>query len=128
MASTTGALAALLAGDPSVAGVRNGADVLIKSLFIAVAGTRGPLLFMAVVIGVSLWLIRRDLRASGGRVEAWVFGGMVLESLALSFVFGLVVGIADLLSVPSWLDFFKWATVAYLLSRGIAKASRVYEY
>jgi CAAX prenyl protease-like protein len=86
------ALAALLAGDPSVAGVRNGADVLIKSLFITVAGQRGPLLFMAIVIGVSLWLVSRDLRASGGRLEAWVFGGMVLESLALSLVFGLVVG------------------------------------
>jgi hypothetical protein len=86
------ALAALLAGDRSVAGVRNGADVLIKSLFIAIAGHRGPLLFMAIVIGISLWLVWRDLRASGGRLEAWVFGGMVLESLALSLVFGLVVG------------------------------------
>jgi CAAX prenyl protease-like protein len=86
------ALAGLLAGDPSMAGVRNGADVLIKSLFIAVAGQRGPLLFMAVVIAVSLWLVRRDLRASGGRLEAWVFGGMVLESVALSLIFGLVVG------------------------------------
>jgi CAAX prenyl protease-like protein len=86
------ALAALLAGDPSVAGVRNGADVLIKSLFIAVAGARGPLLFMAIVIGVSLWLVRRDLRAGGGHLAAWVFGGMVLESLALALVFGLVVG------------------------------------
>ena len=86
------ALAALLAGDPSVAGVRNGADVLIKSLFAAIAGSRGPLLFIAIVIGVSLWLIQRDLRASGGRLEAWVFGGMVIEALALSLVFGLVVG------------------------------------
>jgi hypothetical protein len=86
------ALAALLAGDPSVDGVRNGADVLIKSLFVAVAGHRGPLLFMAVVIGVSVWLVWRDLRARGGRLEAWIFGGMVVESLALSLVFGLVVG------------------------------------
>jgi hypothetical protein len=86
------ALAALLAGDPSVDGVRNGADVLIKSLFFAVAGHRGPLLFMAVVIGVSLWLVWRDLRAKGGRLEAWIFGGMVVESLALSLVFGLIVG------------------------------------
>jgi hypothetical protein len=86
------ALAALLQGDPSVAGVRNGADVLIKSLFITVAGHRGPLLFMAVVIGISLWLVWRDLRARGGRLEAWIFGGMVLESIALSLVFGLVVG------------------------------------
>lgn len=86
------ALAALLAGDPSVDGVRNGADVLIKSFFVAVAGQRGPLLFMAVVIGVSVWLVWRDLRAGGGRLEAWVFGGMVVESIALSLLFGLIVG------------------------------------
>jgi hypothetical protein len=86
------ALAALLAADPAVAGVRNGADVLLKSVFIAAAGRRGPLLFMAVVIGVSLWLVWRDLRSSGGRLRAWIFGGMVVESLALSLVFGVVVG------------------------------------
>jgi hypothetical protein len=39
----------------------------------------------------------------------------------------LVTWIADDLSAASWLDFFKWATAAYLLSRGIAKASRVFE-
>ena len=86
------ALAALLEADPTVGGIRNGADVVLKSLFIAVAGYRGPLLFMAVVIGISLWLVRRDLRRHGGRVEAWVFGGMVVESIVLSLLFGLVVG------------------------------------
>jgi hypothetical protein len=40
----------------------------------------------------------------------------------------LVTWIADELGTAAWLDFFKWATVAYLLSRGIAKASRVFEY
>jgi hypothetical protein len=39
----------------------------------------------------------------------------------------LVVWIADTLGSGDWLDFFKWATAAYLLSRGIAKASRVLE-
>jgi hypothetical protein len=40
-----------------------------------------------------------------------------------------------LIAVPSsrwvnlhdWVDFFKWTTAAYLISRGIAKASRVLE-
>ena len=40
----------------------------------------------------------------------------------------LVCWLADELGTGAWLDFFKWATVAYLLSRGIAKASRVFEY
>ena len=38
-----------------------------------------------------------------------------------------VVWIADSLSNPAWFDFFKWVTIAYILSRGIAKASRVLE-
>ena len=38
----------------------------------------------------------------------------------------IVVGIADTVDVSSWLDFFKWGIAAYLLSRGITKASRVY--
>jgi hypothetical protein len=40
----------------------------------------------------------------------------------------LVTWIADSLGSADWLDFFKWATAAYLISRGIAKASRVFEY
>ncbi len=85
-------LAALLAHDPSVSGVRNGADVVLKSFFVAIAGQRGPLLFMAVVAGVSVWLVRRDLRASAGKLESWIFGGMVVESILLSLAFGVVVG------------------------------------
>jgi hypothetical protein len=47
--------------------------------------------------------------------------------LALA-VAAIVTWIFDEIDPGSWLDFFKWATAAYLLSRGIAKASRVYEY
>jgi hypothetical protein len=86
------ALAASLAYDPSVGGVRNGADVVLKSLFIAVAGHRGPMLFMGLVAVGSLWLIWRDVRANGRQLQAWVFGGMTLESLGLALAFGLVVG------------------------------------
>ena len=38
-----------------------------------------------------------------------------------------VTWFADSLGSPSWFDFFKWTTIAYVLSRGIAKASRVLE-
>jgi hypothetical protein len=44
------------------------------------------------------------------------------------FLAMLVTWIADELTAGAWLDFFKWTTAAYLLSRGIAKASRVFEY
>ena len=33
----------------------------------------------------------------------------------------------NVLDAASWFDFFKWVTIAYILSRGIAKASRVLE-
>jgi hypothetical protein len=39
----------------------------------------------------------------------------------------LVCWFADSLGSAHWLDFFKWLTIAYVLSRGIAKASRVLE-
>ena len=39
----------------------------------------------------------------------------------------LVVWIADSLDVGSWFQFFLFTTLAYILSRGIAKASRVLE-
>jgi hypothetical protein len=44
------------------------------------------------------------------------------------FLAMVVSWIADELSAASWFDFFQWSLVAYLLSRGIAKASRVLEY
>jgi hypothetical protein len=40
----------------------------------------------------------------------------------------LVCWIADALNIGDWMNFFVFTTVAYLLSRGVAKASRVYEY
>src|SRR2546427_2190110 len=54
-------LAVLLAhGERSI---RNGADVILQSLFTAVAGAWGPPLFMICVIGAGLWLRARGLRA-----------------------------------------------------------------
>jgi hypothetical protein len=39
----------------------------------------------------------------------------------------LVCWIADTLGASDWFGFFEFTTVAYVLSRGIAKASRVLE-
>ncbi len=39
----------------------------------------------------------------------------------------LVVWISDVLDTGSWFQFFLFTTIAYILSRGIAKASRVLE-
>jgi hypothetical protein len=70
--------------------IRNGADVVLTSLFTALLGTRGPLVFMAAVIGVSLWLIWRDRR--GGPLKPRYFLLMFAESVVLAVLFGLVVG------------------------------------
>ncbi|HKT07161.1 MAG TPA: CPBP family glutamic-type intramembrane protease [Gemmatimonadaceae bacterium] len=75
-------------------GVRNGADVILKSLFSLVAGRNGPLLFEIVLIGVCVWLVRRDLKAHGGlhAMRGRIFLGMSVESIVLALVFGFVVG------------------------------------
>ena len=73
-------------------GVRNGADVLIKSAFIAVAGPYGPFLFGVIVIAASLWLIRRDIRANGRDLKPRFFAGMAAESFVLALLFGVFVG------------------------------------
>ena len=39
----------------------------------------------------------------------------------------IVTAAASSVTMAFWFDFFKWTTAAYLLSRGIAKASRVLE-
>jgi hypothetical protein len=59
-------LAAALEGSRGATGVRNGADVILKGLFVSAAGARGPMIFMAIVIAASLWLVRRDRKRSPG--------------------------------------------------------------
>src|SRR6266478_2951219 len=83
-------LAVLLAhGERSI---RNGADVILQSLFTAVAGAWGPPLFMICLIGAGLWLVARDMREHGSRLRGRVFAAMLGESIALALIFGFVVG------------------------------------
>jgi hypothetical protein len=72
--------------------LRNGADVVLESLFIALAGRHGPLLFMTCLIAGGLWLVVRDMRKRGGRLRATVFARMLVESTALALCFGIAVG------------------------------------
>jgi hypothetical protein len=75
--------------------VRNGADVLLTGLFTALIGPRGPLLFMALVIGGALVLVWRDRRGAAP-LRLRVFGTMLLEAIVLALVFGFVVGAATM--------------------------------
>ena len=94
-------LAALAPVGPGGMSVRNGADVILQSVFVWLAGAWGPRLFMLCLIGVGAWLIARDVRRNRG-VNPAVLGGMLLESVCLALVFGLVVGslTAALLGTP----------------------------
>ena len=85
------ALAALLPHDPR-GGVRNGADVLLREAFYAVGGSRGGMLFGICLIGGSLWLVGRDVRARGFPSRGRVFACMAAEAALLALAFGFVVG------------------------------------
>ena len=71
------ALAAALSGPRASSQLRNGADVLLKEAFIAVAGRNGPLIFIAAVIGIGIWFVARDIKRTGQGVRPLVFGGNV---------------------------------------------------
>jgi hypothetical protein len=84
------ALAFTLSHDALI-GVRNGADVLLKSLFLTLGGRNGLVVFGALLVGTGAALVWRDRRTSGpvdGRVFCW----MALESVGYALVFGIVVG------------------------------------
>ena len=85
-------LATLAPAGPNGMGVRNGADVILQSAFIWVAGAWGPRLFMLCIIAIGAWLIARDVRSHRGQLRLSILGGMFIESLCLSLVFGIVVG------------------------------------
>jgi hypothetical protein len=85
-------LAAMLAGPRSESQIRNGADVLLKDAFIAVAGRNGPLIFIAAVVGIGIWFVARDIKSTGQGVRPVIFGGMLAEAIALATAFGIVIG------------------------------------
>ena len=72
--------------------VRNGADVILTSLFTALFGPRGPMVFMALVIGVALVLIWRDRRPGPWHLHYFLI--MLAEAGVLALLFGAVVGVA----------------------------------
>jgi hypothetical protein len=85
--------------------LRNGADVILESLFIALAGRQGPLVFMFCLIAGSLWLVARDVRRHGGRLRGSVFARMLAESTALAVGFGFAAAAltSQLVSPPALL-------------------------
>lgn len=56
----------------------------------------------------------------------WLNTELVLYVVVVLLI-GLVVLVSDELGAGAWISAVQWLTIAYILSRGIAKASRVYE-
>jgi Type II CAAX prenyl endopeptidase Rce1-like len=107
--------------------VRNGADVILQSLFVAIAGSWGPLLFMVCLIGVGLWIVVRDLRAHGMRLRIGVFAGMLVEAILLALLFGFLVGgvtsgvlgLLQTLTLPAARPLDWWTRLMVSLGAGI---------
>lgn len=84
--------AAFMMSGSTGAGVRNGADVILKSLFVTLGGHRGLLVFEVLLLVIGAVLVVRDWKANPGPLRAGVFARMLAESAVLALMVGLVVG------------------------------------
>jgi hypothetical protein len=74
--------------------VRNGADVLLKSVFIALGGRYGLSVFSGLLLCSGAVLVWRD-RRKHGEIRPGIFAGMLLESLLYAALLG---GVASALT------------------------------
>ncbi|MFQ5702552.1 MAG: type II CAAX prenyl endopeptidase Rce1 family protein [Gemmatimonadales bacterium] len=84
---------AVASSHSAFAGVRNGADVLLKTLFVSLGGRNGLLAFDLLLLGVGGWFVWRDRRHNGGGVDSRVFAGMLAESVFYAAVLGSTVSL-----------------------------------
>jgi hypothetical protein len=73
------------------AGIRNGADVILKSLFVQLGGRNGVVAFEIVLTLIGLVLVARDWRRHPGPLRWRVFPMMLLESICLGLAIGVVL-------------------------------------
>ncbi len=85
-------LSALLSGS-AVAGVRNGADVLLKTVFLALGGRWGLLVFGVLFLGIGGWIVWRDQRRRETPFVPKLLLGMFAESLLYAVLFGQTVAL-----------------------------------
>ncbi len=85
-------LAAGLSGS-AMSGVRNGADVLLKTLFLSLGGRAGLMTFGVLLLSVGAWFVWKDVRRQRGALQHRVFLGMLAESMLYAAILGQVVSI-----------------------------------
>lgn len=74
--------------------VRNGADVLLKSVFVALGGRFGLSIFSVLLVSTAAVLVWRDRRGKGP-LHLRLFAGMLLESVLYAILLG---GVASALT------------------------------
>jgi microcompartment protein CcmK/EutM len=74
-----------------LAGVRNGADVLLKTVFVAFGGRNGVTAFGVLLLLGGVWTVWRDRQRHAGPLKLGVLAAMLAESVAYAAVLGSVV-------------------------------------
>jgi hypothetical protein len=87
-------LLALLLSRSELSQVRNGADVLLKSVFVALGGRYGLTAFTMVLLCTGAVLVWRDRRANG-EIRPRLFAGMLVEAVLYAVLLG---GVASALT------------------------------
>ncbi|HEY2806431.1 MAG TPA: CPBP family intramembrane glutamic endopeptidase [Gemmatimonadales bacterium] len=98
--------AAFILNSSATAGIRNGADVILKSLFVSYGGRRGLVVFDALLLGSGAAVAWRDKKKNPGPLEGRIFVMMFVEAAVYAALFGIVVGrlTALVLGMPQLLD------------------------
>lgn len=71
--------------------VRNGADVLLKTVFVALGGRNGVTAFGLALLLAGAWAVWQDRQRHPGPMRAGVLAAMLLEALVYAALFGFVV-------------------------------------
>ena len=90
---------ALTLSRSEVSGVRNGADVLLKSLFVMLSGRDGLAVFGVLLVGAGAAVIWKDYRRSG-QIRPPYFAWMAAESVVYALTFGIVASTLTVLLLP----------------------------
>lgn len=86
-------LGALWLAGSGGSGLRNGADVLLRTL-LAAGGVQGTVAFTGVLLAAAAVFIVAERRRRRVPLKASVFAGMLAESTAYALAFGAVIGTA----------------------------------
>ena len=122
------ALSALLSAT-DMSTVRNGADVLLKMVFVMFGGRTGLTVFSVLLAGTAFWLIWRDRRQHPGPLSPRVFLVMLIESLVYAAIFGTVVSVLTglLLRTPANLSQGGVASLTLPVQLVVSLGAGIYE-